>query len=324
MPRRPSLAAWIARHTRPTDGPGAGRQLALEPWQRGFLQAVDRERKPIVSLMAASQLGKTLLALGIGIREAVDGQGVLMASSTEVSVRDLARRLDSTLEHAPAIARKFPVPAVRTRRAGVVERSPGRRGRMDRAGRVGVRLTARVPDGQDCAGRRGVTLARAGPVRRGSPARPVARAAGGLGRRRASLGYQLTRASRRRDRLDVSRWRSPPHGIRLPRVRPSDTVRMGAGGWSGPWREAANRLPELRGAARREGPPSDAAERGMGATEGGADRRGIDLVPARSPRQRQGVARGDRPGVSTGEPWRGARRSERPRDVSECRARAAG
>ena len=110
MPRRPSLAAWIARHTRPTDGPGAGRQLALEPWQRGFLQAVDRERKPIVSLMAASQLGKTLLALGIGIREAVDGQGVLMASSTEVSVRDLARRLDSTLEHAPAIARKFPSP----------------------------------------------------------------------------------------------------------------------------------------------------------------------------------------------------------------------
>ena len=110
MPRRPSLAAWIARHTRPTDGPGAGRRLALEPWQRGFLQAVDTERRPIVSLMAASQVGKTLLGLGIAIREAVDGQGVLMASSTEVSVRDLARRLDSTLEHAPTLARKFPSP----------------------------------------------------------------------------------------------------------------------------------------------------------------------------------------------------------------------
>ena len=110
MPRRPSLAAWLARHVRPTDGPSAGRRLALEPWQRGFLQAVDRERKPIVSLMAGSQIGKTLIALGIGIRAAVDGQGVLMASSTEVSIRDLARRLDSTLEHAPALGKRFPSP----------------------------------------------------------------------------------------------------------------------------------------------------------------------------------------------------------------------
>ena len=110
MPRRPSLAAWLARHLRPTDGPGAGRRLTLEPWQRGFLAAVDREHKPIVSLMAASQIGKTLIALGIGIRAAVDGQGVLMASSTEVSVRDLARRLDSTLEHAPSLGKRFPSP----------------------------------------------------------------------------------------------------------------------------------------------------------------------------------------------------------------------
>ena len=110
MPRRPSLAAWMSRHLRPTDGPGAGRRLTLEPWQRGFLHAVDREHKPIVSLMAASQIGKTLIALGIGIRAAVDGQGVLMASSTEVSVRDLARRLDSTLEHAPALETRFPSP----------------------------------------------------------------------------------------------------------------------------------------------------------------------------------------------------------------------
>ena len=110
MPRRPSLAAWLARHLRPTDGPGAGRRLALEPWQRGFLHAVDQEQKQIVSLMASSQVGKTLIALGIGIRAAVDGQGVLMASSTEVSVRDLARRLDSTLEHAPALGTRFPSP----------------------------------------------------------------------------------------------------------------------------------------------------------------------------------------------------------------------
>ena len=106
----PHLPLWLARHLRPTDGPGAGRRLTLEPWQRGFLHAVDREHKTIVSLMAASQIGKTLIALGIGIRAAVDGSGVLMASSTEVSVRDLARRLDSTLEHAPALGTRFPSP----------------------------------------------------------------------------------------------------------------------------------------------------------------------------------------------------------------------
>ena len=133
MPSRPSLAAWIARHLRPTDGPGAGRRLALEPWQRGFLQAVDRERKPIVSMMAASQLGKTLIALGIGIREAVDGQGVLIASSTEVSIRDLARRLDSTLEHAPTLARKFPSP-----RSGPGARASWKDRRVEGGGWIGL------------------------------------------------------------------------------------------------------------------------------------------------------------------------------------------
>ena len=123
----------MARHLRPTDGPGAGRRLALEPWQRGFLQAVDRERKPIVSLMAASQLGKTLIALGIGIRAAVDGQGVLLASATEVSIRDLARRLDSSLAHAPAIARKFPSP-----RSGPGARASWKDRRVDGGGWIGL------------------------------------------------------------------------------------------------------------------------------------------------------------------------------------------
>ena len=133
MARRPSLAAWIARHLRPTDGPGAGRRLALEPWQRGFLQAVDRERKPIVSLMAGSQIGKTLICLGIGIREAVDGQGVLMASATESSVRDLGRRLDSTLEHAPTLARKFPSP-----RSGPGARASWKDRRLSGGGWIGL------------------------------------------------------------------------------------------------------------------------------------------------------------------------------------------
>ena len=133
MPRRPSLAAWFARHVRPTDGPGAGRRLSLEPWQRGFLQAVDREQKPIVSLMAASQLGKTLIGLGIGIRAAVDGSGVLMASSTETSVRDLARRLDSSLAHAPTLAKRFPSP-----RSGPGARASWKDRRLDTGGWIGL------------------------------------------------------------------------------------------------------------------------------------------------------------------------------------------
>ena len=67
---------------RATDGPQAGRRLRLEPWQSSLLRAIDRERKPIVAIRAASQIGKTLLALGIGLRAAVDGRGVLLASAT--------------------------------------------------------------------------------------------------------------------------------------------------------------------------------------------------------------------------------------------------
>ena len=152
MPRRPSLAAWLARHVRPTDGPGAGRRLALETWQRGFLHAVDREHKPIVSLMAASQIGKTLIALGIGIRAAVDGQGVLMASSTEVSIRDLARRLDSTLEHAPGHSQsgfRRRGPGQARGRRGRIAGSPGAAGSGWR--RPGPRPSSPQPDRQDRA-----------------------------------------------------------------------------------------------------------------------------------------------------------------------------
>ena len=133
MPRRPSLAAWTTRHLRPTDGPGTGARLALEPWQRGFLTAVDREQKQIVSLMAGSQVGKTLLGIGIAIRAAVDGQGVLMASSTEVSIRDLARRLDSTLEHAPTLAKRFPSP-----RSGPGARASWKDRRVEGGGWIGL------------------------------------------------------------------------------------------------------------------------------------------------------------------------------------------
>ena len=83
--------------------------------------------------MAGSQIGKSLLALGIAIRAAVDGQGVLLASSTEISIRDLARRLDSTLEHAPTLAKRFPSP-----RSGPGARASWRDRRLVGGGWIGL------------------------------------------------------------------------------------------------------------------------------------------------------------------------------------------
>ena len=98
---------------RPTDGPDAGKTLRLEPWQRGLLDAIDRERKPIVAIRAASQVGKTALSLGVGLRAAVDGAGTLLASATGESIKDLRRRLDRSLELSPAIGSEFTVPTGR-------------------------------------------------------------------------------------------------------------------------------------------------------------------------------------------------------------------
>ena len=95
---------------RPTDGPDAGEALRLERWQAGLLRAIDRERKPIVAVRAASQLGKTLLMVGVGLRAALDGRGCLVASATDVSIRDLARRLEATVDGSPDILEHFPRP----------------------------------------------------------------------------------------------------------------------------------------------------------------------------------------------------------------------
>ena len=114
------------------DGPDAGRPLKLEPWQRGLLRAVDRERCPIVAVRAASQVGKSLLALGVGLRAAVDGRGVLLASATDTSIRDMARRLDDTLEAAPVLAARFPSP-----RSGPGARASWRDRRLEGGGWIG-------------------------------------------------------------------------------------------------------------------------------------------------------------------------------------------
>ena len=110
MPRRQSLTAWISAHLHAVDGPDAGRPLKLEPWQRGLLRAIDVEGKPIIAVRAASQVGKTVIALGVGLRASVDGRGVLLASATDTSIRDMARRLDTTLDAAPALKKLFPSP----------------------------------------------------------------------------------------------------------------------------------------------------------------------------------------------------------------------
>ena len=90
-----------ARYLSPTDGPDSGKALVLERWQTLFLTAVEEEGKPIVSLRAASQVGKTMLALGVGLRAAVDGRGVLLASATETGARDLSRRVEGAVARSP-------------------------------------------------------------------------------------------------------------------------------------------------------------------------------------------------------------------------------
>ena len=133
MPRRQSLTAWISAHLHAVDGPDAGRPLRLEPWQRGLLTAIDTEHKPIVAVRAGSQLGKTVLALGVGLRAGVDGRGVLLASATDVAIRDMARRLDATLDAAPALKARFPSP-----RSGPGARASWRDRRLDSGGWIGM------------------------------------------------------------------------------------------------------------------------------------------------------------------------------------------
>ena len=131
--RRQTLPAWMRRHLFPTDGPNAGSKLKLERWQSLFLTAIESEGKPIVSLRAASQVGKTLLALGVGLRAAVDGKGCLLASATETGCRDLSRRVEGAIERSPYLAQRFPSP-----RSGPGARASWRDRRLDGGGWLGL------------------------------------------------------------------------------------------------------------------------------------------------------------------------------------------
>ena len=131
--RRQTLPAWMRRHLSPTDGPNAGSKLKLERWQSLFLTAVESERKPIIALRAASQVGKTLLALGVALRSACDGRGVLLASATEVSIRDMSRRVEGAIARSPFLASQFP-----SARSGPGARASWRDRRLDGGGWLGL------------------------------------------------------------------------------------------------------------------------------------------------------------------------------------------
>ena len=98
----------MREHVVVTDGPQRGKPIRLERWQRGVLTAIDREHATTVSIMGASQIGKTALVLGLSMKAAADGAGCICASATEESIKDISRRLDAILEASPDVAAMFP------------------------------------------------------------------------------------------------------------------------------------------------------------------------------------------------------------------------
>ena len=118
MSRRSALATWVGRNVHVTDGPQAGKRVVLEPWQRQILTAIDTEPRTLFVLRCASQIGKTLIAVPVALRSALDGAGAMLASATTDSVADLQRRLDVMLRAAPDLAGPFlPVGAGAGRRS---------------------------------------------------------------------------------------------------------------------------------------------------------------------------------------------------------------
>ena len=71
-------------------------------------RAVDNERRPIIGIRAAAQVGKTLLGLAVSLKAATAGRGVIAASATDVAVRDFGRRLDAAISASPDLDAQFP------------------------------------------------------------------------------------------------------------------------------------------------------------------------------------------------------------------------
>lgn len=104
---RQRLAPWIEANVIATDGPDASERVRLEPWQRGVLQAIDGTRYQTIVIRGPSQVGKTLLSVGVATRCAIDGDGALAATATGHGALDFGRRLDAVLEASPELAGHF-------------------------------------------------------------------------------------------------------------------------------------------------------------------------------------------------------------------------
>ena len=104
---RQRLAPWIEANVIATDGPNAGARVRLESWQRGVLQAIDGRRFQAIAIRGPSQVGKTLLSVGVATRCAIDGDGALAATATGHGALDFGRRLDAVLEASPELAGHF-------------------------------------------------------------------------------------------------------------------------------------------------------------------------------------------------------------------------
>ena len=107
-PKRISNADWISANLRPADGRNAREPLRLERWQDALLRETDSNAHPVICVVAAAQVGKTLISMGLALRSSCEGHGTILASSTETSVRDLARRLESAIEDSETLREMFP------------------------------------------------------------------------------------------------------------------------------------------------------------------------------------------------------------------------
>ena len=91
-----------------TDGPQRGKAIRWEKWQRGILDAFDRDGAREIVVAASAQSGKTTVAAAAGIRTATDGAGTLVVSSANTGAVDFGRRLGLFIDASPMLTKLWP------------------------------------------------------------------------------------------------------------------------------------------------------------------------------------------------------------------------
>ena len=91
-----------------TDGPQRGKPIRWEKWQRGILDAFDRDGAREVVVAASAQSGKTTVAAAAGIRVATEGAGTLVVSSANTGAVDFGRRLGLFIDASPMLTKLWP------------------------------------------------------------------------------------------------------------------------------------------------------------------------------------------------------------------------